>query len=60
MPDHRVNTNCVMLQKEKKLKDKNHFRALGKMYLSAPINEIFKPLITISDGSAEIEIEVKR
>jgi hypothetical protein len=49
-----------MLQKEKKLKDKNHFRALGKMYLSAPINEIFKPLITISDGSAEIEIEVKR
>ena len=35
-----------------------HYRALEKMYLSAPINEIFKPFIQISHQSAEIEIAV--
>ena len=38
--------------------DEKHYRALEKMYLSAPINEIFKPCILISHESAEIEIEV--
>ena len=49
MPDHRVNTNCVILQKEEELKDENHFRALEIMYLTARINEIFKPRITVSE-----------
>jgi len=29
------------------------------MYLAAPINRIFEPTITISDGEAEISIELK-
>ncbi len=37
-----------------------HNRALEKMYLAAPINEIFKPRITVSYQSAEIEIAVNR
>ena len=40
--------------------DDNHYRALEKMYLAAPINEIFKPKIKVSNESAEIEIEVNR
>jgi len=40
------------------MKGENHYRALEKMYLAAPINEIFKPRIKVSNGSAEIEIEV--
>jgi uncharacterized protein (TIGR00369 family) len=35
-----------------------HFRALERMYLAAPINEIFKPRIEVSSGAAEIEIAV--
>ncbi len=35
-----------------------HYRALENMYLSAPINEIFKPFIRVSHESAEIEIAV--
>ncbi len=33
-----------------------HYQALCNMYLAAPINEIFKPRIAISQGAAEIEI----
>ena len=36
----------------------NHFRALENMYAAAPINQIFKPTMTISEGIAEIEIEL--
>ena len=36
-----------------------HYRALEKMYLSAPINDIFRPRITVSKERADIEIEVK-
>jgi uncharacterized protein (TIGR00369 family) len=35
-----------------------HYRALERMYLAAPINRIFKPQITVSPGSAEIEINI--
>ena len=38
--------------------NKVHYRALENMYLSAPINEIFKPFIRVSHESAEIEIAV--
>jgi uncharacterized protein (TIGR00369 family) len=41
------------------MKKDDHFRALERMYHAAPINEIFRPRITVSDGAAEIEIEVE-
>jgi len=34
----------------------NHFKALENMYAAAPINEIYKPVMTVSEGAAEIEI----
>jgi len=36
----------------------NHFRALENMYAAAPINRIYEPTITVSEGAAEIEIEL--
>ena len=36
-----------------------HFRALEMMYMAAPINEIYCPRICVSEGVAEIEIDVK-
>ena len=35
-----------------------HFSALEKMYLAAPINRIYKPTIVITEGRSEIEIEL--
>ena len=35
-----------------------HFRKLERMYLAAPINEFFKPEISISRGAAEIKVKV--
>jgi len=35
-----------------------HYRALEKMYLSAPINRFYNPRISVSNESAEIEIDV--
>jgi uncharacterized protein (TIGR00369 family) len=37
-----------------------HFRALERMYLHAPINLFFLPRITIGLETAEIEVDVKR
>ncbi|MEK7484784.1 MAG: PaaI family thioesterase [Planctomycetota bacterium] len=36
----------------------DHFRALERMYLAAPINKIFQPRISISLESATIEIDI--
>ena len=36
-----------------------HYRALEKMYLSAPINSIYEPRISVSHERAEITIDVK-
>lgn len=38
-------------------KDK-HLLALENMYMAAPINNIYKPRITVSEGQSEIEIEL--
>ena len=38
--------------------DEIHYRALEKMYIAAPINEIFKPQITVSKAKAEIAIKI--
>jgi len=35
-----------------------HFRSLESMYAAAPINEFYKPVMTVTQGEAEIEIEV--
>lgn len=37
----------------------NHYRALERMYLAAPINRFFTPRITVSREKAEIEIIVR-
>ncbi len=36
----------------------DHFRALEHMFAAAPINEIFKPVMTVTEGAAEIQIEL--
>ena len=40
------------------MENEKHYRALENMYLSAPINVIYKPSIIISDQRAEIEMAV--
>ena len=37
----------------------NHFRALERMYLSAPINAFFRPTIHIEDAHAEVRLIVR-
>ena len=39
--------------------NKTHYRSLENMYLAAPVNTIFPPRITIGNGEAEIEIDIK-
>ena len=37
-----------------------HYRKLERMYLRAPINDYFRPQITIGQGQAEIIVPVRR
>jgi len=37
----------------------DHFRKLERMYLSAPINEYYKPVLSISDGQSQLVIPVR-
>jgi acyl-coenzyme A thioesterase PaaI-like protein len=41
------------------MSDESHFRKLENMYLSAPINQLYQPRMTIGEGTAEIVIPVK-
>ena len=36
----------------------DHFKALENMYAAAPINVIYNPVMTVSEGASEIEIEL--
>lgn len=36
-----------------------HFRKLERMYLSAPINEYYKPVLSISEGQSQLVIPVR-
>jgi uncharacterized protein (TIGR00369 family) len=36
----------------------DHYRRLNNMYQAAPINELYPPTLTISEGKAILEIEV--
>lgn len=38
--------------------ENEHFRALEEMYLAAPINRIYEPTVEITEGRAEIEVEL--
>ena len=38
--------------------NESHYRALEEMYKAAPINEIYRPAIIVSEGYCEIEIDV--
>lgn len=40
------------------MNDAKHFTALENMYAAAPINQIYNPVMTVSEGQAEIEIEL--
>ena len=36
-----------------------HYRKLERMYAKAPINAFYGPVLTVSEGRAEVEIEVQ-
>jgi uncharacterized protein (TIGR00369 family) len=38
--------------------NEDHFRRLERMYLAAPYNEFFRPTLSISEGAAEVAIDV--
>ena len=40
------------------MSDNTHFTRLQQMYLAAPINNFYKPVINVSEGQADIEIEL--
>lgn len=35
-----------------------HYRALESMYAAAPVNKIYQPVMTVSEGEAEITIPI--
>lgn len=37
----------------------DHYRALEAMYQRAPVNDYYKPVMTVSDAEAEISIELQ-
>ena len=41
------------------MNNEQHFRKLERMYLSAPINELYLPSVEISQGQSVIQTEVK-
>ena len=41
------------------MSNEEHFHKLERMYLSAPINEFHLPKISISEGQAEIQTQVR-
>jgi uncharacterized protein (TIGR00369 family) len=38
--------------------NEDHFRRLERMYLAAPFNDFFCPTLSISEGAAEVAIDV--
>ena len=42
------------------MQSNNHFRCLENMYRAAPLNDYYLPTMTVSEGSAEISIDVDR
>lgn len=42
------------------MESEEHYRKLERMYLSAPVNEFFRPTIRVGDGYAEIAIQARK
>ena len=42
------------------MKQEHHFLALQNMYAAGPINEFYKPTLSVTEGQAIIEIELSR
>lgn len=42
------------------MENESHFKKLISMYAAAPINEIYSPVLKISEGEAIIEIQLDR
>ena len=42
------------------MQSNNHFRRLESMYQAAPLNEYYSPIMSVSEGSAEISIDIDR
>lgn len=40
------------------MENNRHFESLVKMYAAAPINEIYNPILEVSEGEATIEIQL--
>ena len=38
----------------------DHFRRLERMYLAAPVNELYSPAIEVSEGAAAVTFEARR
>lgn len=38
----------------------SHYRKLERMYMGAPVNEYFRPTISITEGEAEVRVAVRR
>ena len=36
-----------------------HYRKLERLYVAAPTNEYYRPTISVGDGTAEIQIEIR-
>lgn len=39
---------------------KEHFRCLESMYQAAPLNDYYLPVMTVSEGSAEISMDIDK
>jgi uncharacterized protein (TIGR00369 family) len=42
------------------MENKSHFDSLISMYAAAPVNEIYSPILNISEGEATIEIQLDK
>lgn len=40
--------------------DSSHVRALERMYVTAPINQFFRPAISIREGTAEVRMALRK
>lgn len=50
----------LAIAKHKRKRLKEHFSKLERMYLSAPCNDLYEPGIRVSEGAAEILVQVKK
>lgn len=42
------------------MNNEDHYRKLERMYLSAPVNEYYAPIIRVSEGQAHVTIPVRK